>query len=101
MAGFGISCTNPLVQPLRVVQLLCFWTLSIVLSLSKKRHPVYFSKHNVSETGFCIRLQVKPQLGLIDRANPYLRTPLPAPRWGVPSQAQHKPSARAKKTLFF
>jgi hypothetical protein len=46
--------------------------LSIVLSLSKNR-PVYFSKHNVSETGFCLRVQVKPiQLGLIDRASPYL-----------------------------
>jgi hypothetical protein len=37
--------------------------------------PVYFSKHNVSETGFCLRLQVKPtELGPIDRASPYLRT---------------------------
>jgi hypothetical protein len=55
-------------------QLLCFWTLSIVLSLSKKHRPVYFSKHNVSETGFCLRLQVKPtQLGPIDRASPYLQ----------------------------
>jgi hypothetical protein len=56
------------------VQILCFWTISIVLSLSKSR-PVYFSKHNVSETGFCLRLQVRPiQLGPIDRASPYLRT---------------------------
>jgi hypothetical protein len=54
-------------------------------------HPLYiqgciqgFSKHNVSETGFCLRLQVKPtQLGLIDRASPYLRTPIPARRWGI------------------
>jgi hypothetical protein len=30
-----------------IIQVLCFWTLSIVLSC-----PVYFSKHNVSETGF-------------------------------------------------
>jgi hypothetical protein len=30
--------------------------------------PVYFSKHNVTETGFSRRLQVKPtQLGQIDR----------------------------------
>jgi hypothetical protein len=37
--------------------------------------PVYFQEHNVSETGFCLRLQVKPtQLGPIDRASPYLRT---------------------------
>jgi hypothetical protein len=25
-----------------------------------KHRPVYISKHNVSETGFCLRLQVKP-----------------------------------------
>jgi hypothetical protein len=31
-------------------------------------------KHNVSETGFCLRPQVKPTLlGPIDRASPYLR----------------------------
>jgi predicted nucleic acid-binding protein len=36
---------------------------------------LYLSKHNVSETGFCLRLQVKPtQLGPIDRASSYLRT---------------------------
>jgi hypothetical protein len=31
--------------------------------------PVYISKHNVPETGFCLRLQVPPtQLGPVDRA---------------------------------
>jgi hypothetical protein len=40
-----------------------------------KHRPVYFSKHNVSEIGFCLRLQVKPTLlGPIDRPSPYLRT---------------------------
>jgi hypothetical protein len=40
-----------------------------------KCSPVSLSKHNVSETGFCLHLQVKPiQLGPIDRATPYLRT---------------------------
>jgi hypothetical protein len=53
-----------------------------------KDRPVYFSKHNVSETGFCLRFQVKPtQLGPIDRTRPYLRTHVPAPRWGI--QAKH------------
>jgi hypothetical protein len=34
-----------------------------------KRRPVSLSKHNVSETGFCLRLQVRPtQLGPVDRA---------------------------------
>jgi hypothetical protein len=48
--------------------------------------PVYFSKHNVSETGFCLRLQVKPtQLGPINRASPYLRTPVPDARWSITS----------------
>jgi hypothetical protein len=37
-----------------------------------KHRPIYFSKH-VSETGFCLRLQVKPtQLGPIDSPGPYL-----------------------------
>jgi hypothetical protein len=37
-----------------------------------KRHPVYFSKHNVSETGLILRLQLKPtQLGPIDRGSHY------------------------------
>jgi hypothetical protein len=36
-----------------------------------KHRPVYFPKHKVSGTGFCLRLQVKPtQLGSIDRASP-------------------------------
>jgi hypothetical protein len=42
--------------------------------------PVYITNHNGSETGFCLRLQVKPtQSGPIDRASPYLRTPIPTP----------------------
>jgi hypothetical protein len=40
-----------------------------------KHRSIYISKHNVSETGFCLHLQVKPtQLGPIDRASPYLKT---------------------------
>jgi hypothetical protein len=43
--------------------------------LCLKCRPVYISKHKVSETGFCLRLQVNPtQLGSINRASPYLRT---------------------------
>jgi hypothetical protein len=49
-----------------------------------KHRLVYTSKHNISETGFCLSLQVKPtQLGPIDRASPYLRTPVPAPRGDI------------------
>jgi hypothetical protein len=37
----------------------------------------FFKKHNVSETGFCLRPQVKPtQLDPIYRASPYLRNPV-------------------------
>jgi hypothetical protein len=43
--------------------------------LMQKHRPVYFSKHNVSKTAFCLRLRVKyTQLGPIDRASPYLRS---------------------------
>jgi hypothetical protein len=56
-----------------VVQILRFWTLYIFLSLPKRR-PVYFLEHYVSETGFCLRIQVRAtHLGPIDRASPYLR----------------------------
>jgi hypothetical protein len=41
----------------------------------QKHRSAYISKHNVSENGFRLRLQVKPtQFGLINRASPYLRT---------------------------
>jgi hypothetical protein len=45
------------------MQLLCFWTLNILL--------FWFKTHIVSEIGFCLRHYVKPtQLGPIDRARP-------------------------------
>jgi hypothetical protein len=48
----------------------------------------FYLKSNVSETGFCLHLQVKPtQLDTIDRASPYLRTTVPAPRWAI--KAKH------------
>lgn len=47
--------------------------LSVVL-LYLEHRPLYISKHNVPEVGFCLRLQVEPtQLGSIDRASSYLR----------------------------
>jgi hypothetical protein len=53
--------------PLSVIQTLFFWTLPIVLFL--------FKTHSVSETGFCLRLQITPaQLVPIDRASPNLRS---------------------------
>jgi hypothetical protein len=47
-----------------------------IMYLDIIQRPVYISKLNVSETGFCLRFQVKPtQLSPIYRASPYLRTP--------------------------
>jgi hypothetical protein len=74
-----------------LIQLLCFWTSIFLFS---------FKTRSVSATGFCLRLQVEPtQLGPTDRASPYLRTPIPVPRWDI--QAQHKPSARVKANMKF
>jgi hypothetical protein len=56
------------------------------LCLYLKHRPDYCSNSNISETGFCLRLQVRPThclLGPIDRDSPYLRTPVPVPRWGT------------------
>jgi hypothetical protein len=62
-----------------LTEILYFWTLPIVLILSKTLSHLYL-KHNVSETGFCIHFQAKPtQLGPVDRASPYFQTPLPTP----------------------
>jgi hypothetical protein len=50
------------------IRMFCFWTLSIALLL--------FETRNVSETGFCLHLQVElTQLRLIDIAGSYLRAP--------------------------
>jgi hypothetical protein len=52
--------------------------------LDISHRPVYISKDNVSEIGFCFRLQIKPtQKGSVDGASPYLRTPVPASRYGM------------------
>jgi hypothetical protein len=62
-----------------------FWTLFIVL---------YFIQNSDSETGFCLRLQVKhTQLGPIDRASLCLRTPATTPVKFIKS-TQHKPDSR-------
>jgi hypothetical protein len=50
----------------------------IIMFLDNLHRPVLFKTHNVSETGFCLRLQVEStQLGPIDRASPSLRTLAP------------------------
>jgi hypothetical protein len=77
-------------------ELIRSWTLSIASSLSKIC-PVYLSRHNVSEIGLYLRLQIKPtHLGPIDRASPYIRTPVSLPRWDL-NAAHNISSARAKK----
>jgi hypothetical protein len=68
-----------------------FFILSIVLFYLK--HFPVFIYNNVSETGLCLRLQVKPtQLGPIDRASPY-RPDRPYPQTPVPTPDKiYKPS---------
>jgi hypothetical protein len=55
---------------------------------SSKNTVLFIFQNNFSETGLCLRLQVKSsQLGPNDRARPYLRIPIPTPRSGM--QAKH------------
>jgi hypothetical protein len=51
--------------------------LTQLLLLDIIHRPIFLSNtHNISETGFCLRLQVEStQLDPIDRASPYLQTP--------------------------
>jgi hypothetical protein len=50
--------------------------------------PVFCLKHNVSETGFCLLVQVEPtQLSPIDRSSPCLRPPADGER--IQSQKQN------------
>jgi hypothetical protein len=52
-----------------------------IMFLGIIHRPVHISKHKFSETGFSLRLLVKPtQLGQINRASRYLRTPVSATR---------------------
>jgi hypothetical protein len=41
--------------------------------------PILYIKHSVSESGSCLRSQVKVYSAPIYRASPYLRTPTPTP----------------------
>jgi hypothetical protein len=66
--NWNVSCTELislmicrlllLLQHQKELQILCFWTLS-TSCLYLKCRPVYLSKHNVSDTGFCLHLQVR------------------------------------------
>jgi hypothetical protein len=78
-----------------LAQVLCFWTLSIVL-FSSETPSVFVSKHNVSETGFCLLLQVETtQLGPIDKANTYRRTTNKNKLRGFSPQANYTDRATA------
>jgi hypothetical protein len=53
------------------------YLLTSIIFLDIIHRLVHFLKNNVLETGFCLRPRVKPtQLDPIDRASPYLRTPM-------------------------
>jgi hypothetical protein len=95
--------TRSLAQSDKIYIQQCFQTNIMFLDINNR--PVFIQntalfifQNNVSETGLCLRLQVeRTQLGPSDRASPYLRTPVPAPGWGIQA---NKLSARAKtKTL--
>jgi hypothetical protein len=49
-----------------------FVTINVTtINLDTIHRPVFYLKHDISDTGFCLRLQVVPtQLGKIDRASP-------------------------------
>jgi hypothetical protein len=55
---FRMSClvhASHAITPQQFLQVLCFWRLSIVLSIFWKPSCFLIWKHNVSETGFCPR----------------------------------------------
>jgi hypothetical protein len=47
------------------------WYINVTITFLDSIHrPVFYLKHDVSEIGFCLRLQVEPtELGQIDRAS--------------------------------
>jgi hypothetical protein len=62
------------------IQILRFWTLSIVLFISKTSSCLYFKTQCFGDWLY-LCLQVKPtQFGPLDRVSLYLRTPVAAPR---------------------
>jgi hypothetical protein len=50
-----------------------YWETITILDFIHR--PVFYLKYLVSETGFCLRLQVKSHFGRIDRASLCLWTP--------------------------
>jgi hypothetical protein len=51
------------------------WYINVIIVSLHIIHCCFYLKHNVSEAGFCLRLQIKhTPLGPIDRDSPYLRT---------------------------
>jgi hypothetical protein len=51
------------------------WTFDITITILDVIHcPVYYLKHGISETGFCVCLQVElTEVDLVDRASLYLQ----------------------------
>jgi hypothetical protein len=68
---------------------MCMSTIIVFQDIIHRPVFIYLN-HNVSEIGFYLRLLVEPtQLGPIDRASPFLRTPAPTEdRIYRPSTAQ-------------
>jgi hypothetical protein len=71
----------------------CILIITITIRVIIHR-PVFHLKQDVSETGFSLRLQVKPpQLGPVARTRHCLRTPAATPTGSMKS-TQHKPPIR-------
>jgi hypothetical protein len=52
------------------------WYINIAIAILEISHySVFYLKHNISVTGFCLRIQVEPtQLDTVDRTSPCLWT---------------------------
>jgi hypothetical protein len=68
--------------------------INITIAILDIIHRPVFVKHDVSQIGFCLRLQVEStEVGPIDRAYICLRTPETTPI-GFIKPKQHKPTMR-------
>jgi hypothetical protein len=76
------------------------WDIRITIAILDIIHrPVFHLKHNVSETGFCLRIQVEhTQLGLIDRPSVCLQTQA-ATSTGFTSLSQHTTNQQRQFTF--
>jgi hypothetical protein len=71
-------CRSPVFAFLYVAPQTSVKSTTVIPILYIIHRSVSYLKHTISETGFCLRLQVKTYSGSIDRVIPYLQAPAPA-----------------------